>query len=96
MCMEENNTFSLRKKGQTDLIIAFEVARSEVLTTVVLKNHVFCLACNTMLLSECNNILKEQIVFIFTYETVLVSHSFLLQNFSMDCHLDIHCVCVLS
>jgi len=32
------------------------------------------------MLSECNNILKEQIVFIFKYETIFVSHSFLLQK----------------
>ena len=76
--------------------IAFEVARSEVLTTVVLKNHVFCLACDTMLLSECNNILKEHIVFIFKYGTVFVSHSFLLQKHQYGLSLGYSlCVCAV-
>jgi hypothetical protein len=39
--MEENNIiFSLQQNGQTDLYIAFEDARSKVVTTVVLKCRV--------------------------------------------------------
>jgi hypothetical protein len=95
VCMEENNTFSLTQKGQTDVSIAFYVAKSKVLKTVVLKDRVFCLARDTMLLSECNNILKNKLSSSSSMKQSLFHILFCCKNISMDCHLDIHCMYVI-